>query len=234
LPEELVAEAVRSSWAIILSNLFPKALITHVTALTYQPNKDGEIFITSTANRELKFPGLTIKVMRGHPVDSDDVNFMNLKASSFERALLENLSSSRGGLTGRTTNREDLEKRLEAVLLRKGEMELNKIRDCAREVSKRLNMDIEFRRLEKIIGALLGTKPNKDLNSDIAIARSNSLPYDPNCFWRLEILFGKLRHEPLEERKEIKGASHFNNKAFFESYFSNYIEGTIFELAEAE
>ncbi len=31
-----------------------------------------------------------------------------------------------------------------------------------------------------------------------------------------------------------KTTDHFINKSFFEAYFSNYIEGTIFELPEAE
>ncbi len=35
-------------------------------------------------------------------------------------------------------------------------------------------------------------------------------------------------------KRKIKSPEHFNHKAFFEAYFSNYIEGTVFEVKEAE
>jgi Fic family protein len=59
-------------------------------------------------------------------------------------------------------------------------------------------------------------------------------PYSPACLERLQLLFGQLR-APLEDLAETSRApDHFTNKAFFESYFSNYIEGTTFEIEEAE
>lgn len=37
-----------------------------------------------------------------------------------------------------------------------------------------------------------------------------------------------------EIRDTFEAPDHFTNKAFFEAYFSNYIEGTTFEIEEAE
>jgi Fic family protein len=71
--------------------------------------------------------------------------------------------------------------------------------------------------------------------SALGRARAMGKPYDSACLEKLEMLFGALRHYPLQEIPEIFTSSdHFINKAFFEAYFSNYIEGTTFELKEAE
>lgn len=235
VPENMVEAVVRSSWTLIVSKLFPTALISHVTALTYLPTKNGEIFLTAATNRNLKLPGLTIRFMRGAAPVEGDVDFLGMKASSFERALLENLAAAKGTLKDRALSQEEIESRLEDILRQKGEEGLNSVRDKAKEISKWLDMEIEFKRLDRIIGALLGTKPRETLLSEKAIARSQGSPFDSKCFGRLEILFAHLRHLPLKEIKETnKSPSHFNNKAFFEAYFSNYIEGTIFEVKEAE
>jgi hypothetical protein len=235
VPKEKVESVVRSSWTLIVSKLFPTALVSHITALTYLPTKNGEIFLTGTTNRNLKLPGLTIRFMRGAAPIDGDADFMGMKASSFERALLENLAAAKGTLASRASSQEDIESRLEEVLRQKGEEGLNSVRVKAKEISKWLNMELEFKRLDRIIGALLGTKPREGLLSEEAIARAQGSPFDANCFGRLEILFAHLRHLPLKEIKETsKSLSHFNHKAFFEAYFSNYIEGTIFEVKEAE
>ncbi len=235
VPEDKLESVVRSSWAVIVSKLFPAALISHITALTYQPTKSGEIYLTASTNRNLKLPGLTIRLMRGPAPIASDAEFMGMKASSFERALLENLAAAKGTLVGRVMPQEGIESRLEDILRNKDEESLNSVRDKAKEISKWLNMDLEFKRLDRIIGALLGTKPKESLIGEHAIARSQGSAFDPKCFNRLEVLFAHLRHLPLKEIKEKnKSPEHFNHKAFFEAYFSNYIEGTIFEIKEAE
>ena len=233
--EDQLESVVRSSWAVIVSKLFPTSLISYITALTYQPTKNGEIYLTSTTNRSIKLPGLNIRFIRGPAPIEGDVDFMGMKASSFERALLENLSTAKGSLSGRAISREAIEERLENILRTKGEQGLNRVRDRSKEISNLLNMKNEFQKLDKIIGALLGTKPQEHLVSQEAIARSQGLAFDTNCFGRLEILFAHLRHLPMKEIQETnKSPEHFNHKAFFESYFSNYIEGTVFEVREAE
>lgn len=235
VPENKVQSVVRSSWSLIVSKLFPSALISHITALTYQPTASGEIFLTASTNRTLELPGLTLRFMRGAAPLQDDVDFMGSKASCFERALLENLATAKGALAARVMSQEGIEARLEEILRIKGEDGLNKVRDKAKEISKELNMELEFKRLDRIIGALLGTKPKESLRGEQALARSQGFAFDPKCINRLEILFAQLRHLPLKEIQETnRSVESFNHKAFFEAYFSNYIEGTIFEIKEAE
>jgi len=61
------------------------------------------------------------------------------------------------------------------------------------------------------------------------------LPYDAfrvELFWKL---FGALQKASFDYRQEQSDSSEaFGNFAFFEAYFSNYIEGTEFELEEAK
>src|SRR5689334_18683776 len=65
LPENEVKNAVRGNWAHIVSNLFPNSLLSHRSALEYRPTPDGEIFLTSSTNREVRYPGLILKFNRG-------------------------------------------------------------------------------------------------------------------------------------------------------------------------
>jgi len=116
VPEREVASLLRSSWGMIVANLFPNALVSHVSALTYTPNKDGEIFLTTTSNRNIRFPGLTLRLMRGAGVDIDNPIFMGIRASSFERAILENLASAKGSVSGRVMAQELIEKKLADIL----------------------------------------------------------------------------------------------------------------------
>ncbi|HPI41108.1 MAG TPA: hypothetical protein PLJ21_09905, partial [Pseudobdellovibrionaceae bacterium] len=235
VPRTDLAKVVRGSWALIVSRLYSKALISHATALTYLPNAKGEVFLTSSSQRKVILPGLTLCFLRGPKSDKNDVPFMNLKASSFERAVLENLSASKGSLFQKSLSQADIENRLELILLHKGEDELNQCRERARTVSKRLKMETEFKKLDKIIGALLGSRSHNHVMDPLSKARSMGRPYDSFCLERLEILFSHLRHFPFVEIKETyKSSAHFRNKSFFESYFSNYIEGTIFDISEAE
>ena len=96
-------------------------------------------------------------------------------------------------------------------------------------------MQSEFEKLNKLISALLTTKPSKILTSPIAVARALGNPYDKHRIELFEKLFIELQQQPYKDRKDINTETNaFRNFAFFEAYFSNYIEGTIFEIEEAK
>src|SRR5690606_1477975 len=113
--------------------------------------------------------------------------------------------------------------------------ELNKVRDRARIISKELAMEVEFEKLNKIISALLSTRSMEELKSPVAIARSIGIPYDPDRIQLFELLFRELKQNEYKYRKEKSTTTTaYRNFAFYESYFSNYIEGTVFEVDEAK
>lgn len=133
----------------------------------------------------------------------------------------------------RTFSRSEVEGYLESLLRRDSEAGINRLRDTAREVSKQLLLSEEFQALDKLIGSLLGTRDAK-LETPTGQARKRGMPYDPD---RLE-LFGSLFRElrstapPLRLAGSMSDAAKVN-LAFFEAYFSNYIEGTKFPVEEA-
>jgi hypothetical protein len=84
-----------------------------------------------------------------------------------------------------------------------------------------------------MMGALLGTR-DTHLASPVAKARRKGRPYDPE---RL-VLFERLRkalddHPPVTRIAKPRSPEGQATLAFFEAYFSNFIEGTEFEVGEA-
>jgi len=232
VPEAETARTIRQAWSTIVDRLFPDVLITHRSALEFSPSPDGEIFITARNTREVVYPGLILKFIQGPGPLSDDPRFLNLRSSSQARAFLENLST-RSSARSRVLPIEQLEERLEQLLHLSGASELNRLRDRAREISVELGWQKEFERLDSLIGTLLGTRAGQ-VTSSVARARAAGEPFDAPCLQRLQVLFGELRNPLPEVVDSFDAPDHVKNKAFFESYFSNYIEGTTFQVEEAE
>jgi hypothetical protein len=157
---------------------------------------------------------------------------LTIRSSSQPRAFLENLSA-RSSSRSRVLPIEQLEDRLEQLLHLGGRLELDKLRDRARVIAAELGWETQFARLDGLIGTLLGTRTGK-LTSAAARARAAGEPFDATCLRRMQVLFGGLRSPLSGVVDSFAAPDHFKNKAFFESYFSNYIEGTTFEVDEAE
>lgn len=232
VPESKTEQTLRQAWSTIVARLFPDALISHRTALEFMPSPTGEVVITGTTNREVRYPGLTLKFIRGPGPLPDDPVFLTVRSSSIPRALLENLSPRKSALP-RVVPTPNLEARLEQILHNNGEPELNNIRDRAKAIAETFGWTSEFKRLDALVGTLLGTRRGR-VTSAIARARAAGEPFDAPCLERLSLLFGALRTPPPGIVDSYTAADHFKNKAFFEAYFSNYIEGTTFEVSEAE
>jgi hypothetical protein len=227
---------VKRNWHALLKDYFPDALISDRTALENRPATDGSVFIISSASRDLVLPGMIFKTRSGHPPLDSDRPFLNsLRISSQPRAWLENMrpSRKRGGAVSRTLSKEELEERLDSLLRRGGERALNQLRDEARAVSQELKMAEEFHDLDNLIGTFLGTR-NVKLSTDTGKARKQGLPCDPGRIELFMKLFSELRTlAPVTRPVGAMKDSANTNLAFFEAYFSNYIEGTEFLVEEA-
>ena len=220
----------------ILGNLYPGAILSHRSAIEFQPTATGNIFLTYTYTKKIQLPGLTIHFLEGSGPIKGDVQFVgNLYYSQLERAVLENLQPARKpGPDSKTLTLPEIENKLEHVLNIHGETGLNELRDKARSIAKELELNSEFEKLNKIVGAMLNTRSIKILSSPLAIARVLGSPYDPERIELFEKLFVQLKQEEFANRPERNNKNpEFKNFAFFEAYFSNYIEGTIFEIEDA-
>lgn len=221
----------------ILGKLYPGAVLSHRSALEFKPTAANQIFVTYTYTKKIELPGITIRFMEGSPAIEGDNPFAGeLFVSQQERAFLENMQTSRQvGPTSKTLTLPEIENKLEQIVQVNGEEGLNQFRDKAREIAKKLEMHSEFEKLNKLISALLTTKPSKILTSPVALARALGNPYDKHRIESFEKLFIELQQQPYKNRKDINTSTDaFRNFAFFEAYFSNYIEGTIFEIEEAK
>jgi len=233
-PTEVI---IRRNIFTILGKLYPGAVLSHRSALEFKPTTANQLFVTYTYTKKIELPGITIRFMEGMPAIEGDNPFSGeLFVSQQERAFLENLQSSRQvGPISKTITLPEIETKLEQIVQVKGEEGLNQFRDKAREIADKLGMQSEFEKLNRLISALLTTKPSKILKSPLAVARALGNPYDRLRIELFEKLFIELKQQPFKDDPDKnKEQTAFRNFSFFEAYFSNYIEGTIFEIEEAK
>lgn len=235
--EDTPEDITRRNLFHILGHLYPGALLSHRSAFEFAPTATEQIFLTYTYTRKAQLPGITVRLLAGHkPIKGDTIFSGELYLSQRERALLENMESSRKpGPDSKTLTYPEIEEKLEQIIRVNGEDELNAVRDKARKIAKEVGLIKEFTKLNKIISALLTTKPSSILKSPVASARAFGVPYDPARIQLFESLFTALKQQEFQHREEKNTTTAaYRNFAFYESYFSNYIEGTVFEIEEAK
>lgn len=230
-------EIIRRNIFKIIGHHYPGSLLSHRSAFEYKPTLTGDLFVTSTYSRKVHLQGITVNLMKGSPATAGDYPFTEgLYVSQRERALLENLEESRNaGQASKTLSTSEIEEKLEQIIRINGEDALNAVRDRAREISLELGMEKPFKRLNKLISAMLTTKSTNLLTSPIAIARAFGEPYDPSRISLFEKLFIELHRREFPSVPELNTSpKSFQNFALFEAYFSNFIEGTRFKIQEAQ
>lgn len=226
----------RNLWSIV-SGYFPGALVADRTALELEPASDGSVCLVSERGADVELPGVVLRPRRGAPPQEDDRPFMNsgLYLSSQARAYLDNLcvSRGRGRKVPRTLARMDIESRLEQLMASAGIDACNRLRDDARRIAKDLGRTAQRTGLDQIISALAGTG-DAPLTARSAQARARGRAYDSRRVALFEDLFAGLRKTAVRAlRPRSRDGIGNATLAFFEAYFSNYIEGTEFEVEEA-
>ena len=232
-PEAIVR---RNLWGIV-AGYFPNAVVADRTAFEGRPAADGSVCLVAPHGRTIQLPGATLRVRRGAPPGENDRPYMGqpLHMSSAARTYLDNLCPSRasGGKLSRTVSRKVIEERLERLLAAGGVEACNRLRDEARREAEALGRMQQWAEFNQIVGALAGTREAK-LTAPIAQGRARGQAYDPERALLFESLYAALQHNPAAARipapRDGIGSATL---AFFEAYFSNYIEGTEFEVEEA-
>lgn len=232
--DDSVDEIVRRNRWQIVNLLFPDTVVSHRTAFEGRPADDGTVFLTGSYNRLQELPGLNISLRKGPgPLEGDRPFLGDLWMASEARAYLEVLKPSRAGRTvARGLTREQVEDRLERKLQRAGADRVNELRDHARRIAPGLEAEDQFATLDDLIGTLLGTRKER-MEAPSARARVSGAPYDGVRIEMFQSLFETLRGQELPRLPDALEADDFRHLAFFDAYFSNYIEGTEFEVDEA-
>lgn len=229
---------VLRNWPDIVGYLLPDGVLGYRSAVLAKP-ENGMLYITRGKTPQLlQLPGLNIKVIPGSGAvispPSNDVRYKNLYIASEARRFLENLSVGRG-VAERVLPQKDIEEQLEKLLVLRGAHGLNTLRDHCRALADTLQMQREFVRLDLLIGALLGTHEKRHLQGRQALARAAGKPYDPARLPLFDALFSHLQSNVMPRVEETASSGQaLETFSFFEAYFSNFIEGTTFEVSEAE
>ncbi len=234
---EEIPKLLHNKWYKIVEYLYPSAVVSHATAVSLLP-ENKMIYITAPIKVRKKIQIsdlLTIEVLPGDVEHLKEPFQPNSFRSSPTRYLLENLQiSHKDVLAPKSLGKNWVEQELCRLLERYGEKELKRIRDEALSYCSVLSMEKEFKSLEGLIGAILSTQSIELLSTKRAIAVARKEPFDLNRIQTFENLAKYLLQCDLVSRPYKYNSSSWRNLSFFESYFSNYIEGTEFEIEEAE
>jgi hypothetical protein len=228
---------VRRELYTLCSQVTPGSIISHRSALeSRRPTAAGNLFLTGPYRRDIDLPGVKLRIAKGPGPLHSDIKIPTFGGDAFissqARALLENLTASRGDpAERRTLGPEGVEAWLDTLLSRDVSGAVNRLRDTARAIAEPLELKEEFKQFDATIGALLGTR-NVRLSARAAIARAAGRPYDAARLTLFQTLAGELQRDSLQVSPADPHADVYL-QAFIETYFSNYIEGTEFELEEA-
>jgi hypothetical protein len=230
-PEAIIR---RNLWPVV-AMLAPGSVVSFRTAFENRPAPDGSIFLTGEYRRQIALPGVTIRQAKGPgPVEHDTPFMGSLYLASRPRAFMENLlPARRHDRAAKSVGREDVEQRLSEILRIGGETALNRIRDQTRTVAPALGLTEQSNILNSIIAGLLRSRTT-DLSAPTARAYAEGEPYDPTRLPVFETLFAALRSANFPDRQDLfVSPPGLFNAAFFDAYFSNYIEGTDFPVDQA-
>ncbi len=218
----------------VLAALFPGAVIGYRSAFSGGMPVDGVMHLSYSYKRVVDLPGLQVVLVKGHGNVAGDqpMSGRNIFFPSQARMLMENLTQSRGAIK-KATGRVAVEERLISIYESRGTEALNRIREEACTIAATLEFVKEFSVLNDLIGSILGTK-SAQLATAAGQALAAGTPFDARRLALFETLAATLRAIPLMQKPSptTTGSARFNF-AFLESYFSNFIEGTEFDVSEA-
>lgn len=240
----------RNVWAVV-SHFVPDAIIADRTAATGAPTpgltpKGDEVsyvfVVSATRTRDVVLPGLIIRPRTGQaPLDDDLPWAAGLTVSSHARTLVDNLAPSRasGAAPSRTLTRKEL---LDWVVEKyqsppRSKAWLGEMRKRATEIAGHFGASDLIPIIEDMIGAAGRTRRAPVYASNAAVRHMAGEGSDSQRVAMFDDLADYLIQIPAGlEIPEFLPVTYATSSTlpFFEAYFSNFIEGTEFTLAEAE
>lgn len=224
---------VRRNWQRVAGVVVPGGVVSHISAMRGGLVAPDRLIIShpTAFNKKVRLPGLTIRVVRGPGSLPGDLAMgtAGLYYAGRARMLLENIGRQ-GELR---VPAEDVEALLVSVLNAQGEKALNEIRDQAAALAEALGAQKSLVELRALIGALLGSHSKGELRTREGKAVARGMPVDQERMTRFDLLASHLRREVLPRLESTVSGVSRQHAAFIESYFSNYVEGTKFDIEQA-
>lgn len=236
--EHEIANTLDNKWMDIACNIFNEPIAVARTAAELGPAKGRLYFVSNKIRkrRKVQIEHLIFDLSPGNTDQGVQPLTLELRRSKPARYCLENLAQSRGDTGSRKTlGSEWVESELVKHIQRGGEQAVNALRDEARELAPVLELEREFDKLDSLIAALLRTHAaGRILQTRLGMATAKGEPFDPFRIDRFGELARYLEGTELAANAYDYNKSGWRNLTFFESYFSNFIEGTEFTIEEAE
>ena len=235
-PEETVAE---NRWPI-LARILPGAVVADRSAAEDGRVVSGRLFIVSDLpRRSVRLPGLEIRVRPGGPIEAPvpDLPWPDgLRMSSPARTLLDNLadSRSRDGQAARTLSLAELEDWLARKALAWGHDRLEQLRQEAVSLACDLGTEGQLDVVERLFDQVSGRLPRRSQAGPLLVALTQGRAWDERrvaMFDRASRYLAALDSSVVPGWLPAPGTP--SELPFYESYFSNYIEGTEFTIDEA-
>jgi len=235
--KEEMEKTVLGQWSNIANFLFGNAVAVYRTADELKPFKGRVYLMVANGQRRTVAVGPLKLTIEAGVIDQGIERFcVEMERSNLPRRLLENLTLSRAKSGAKKTlGQEWVASQLLQEVERCSEGELNRLRDEASTLAPILGLEKMHTQLNNIIATILSTHPTEGiLQTRAGIAFAAGEPFDTFRIERFKQFATYLEKVDLKMMTYQYHNAGWRNLAFFESYYSNYIEGTKFTLDEAE
>ncbi|MEJ6021967.1 Fic family protein [Ramlibacter sp. PS4R-6] len=210
----------------VAAALFPNAVVTFKSA--FDGGVSDPLVLAYTHSRRVELPGLNIVSFTAAGPAPGDQRWgkTDLFWASQARVFLDNLSRNE---SHRNAPLAEVEQRLAEICDVAGEDRLKRLRKEAEAIAPQISRERELASLSGKIGAILGTREATALKTGAVAAA-----LDEERLHRFDQLIRALKTHTLPVVKDpARAGDALANFGFLESYFSNFIEGTEFEIEEA-
>ena len=235
-PSEIIVE---NRWRV-LARVLPGAVIADRSAAEDGRVVSGRLFVVSDLPRKsIRLPGLEIRVRSGQPIETPvpDLSWADgLRMSSPARTLLDNLPESRrrGGRASRTLSLPELEDWLARKSLAWGAERLERLRLDTVALAEALGATRHLDAVGRLFDQVSGRLPPRPQAGPLLVALTQGRAWDE----RRVVMFDRAARattqlDPSLVPEWLPPPETPGELPFYESYFSNYIEGTEFTIDEA-
>ncbi|MGI8536405.1 MAG: Fic family protein [Mycobacteriales bacterium] len=222
----------------IVAHYWPGAVVSDRSALA-GGTVDGWLFLCHPEpprRSDLRLPGLTVTCRPGPgPLPGDMPMPDDLHLSGVARGLVENivnLGRPPKGRPARAAGAEVVGDRIDTLARSSGS---GRVRNALAELDVVAGAfePAAVEQVRRLLAAALGTVTGGPVASKLLAARLSGQPYDAHRVGLFRALGDTLKGTAPSVRPALGPPDRWQWLPFFEAYFSNYIEGTIFSLEEA-
>jgi hypothetical protein len=218
----------------IIAQVWPGGVLCGLTALSQGAPRDGQMFVAHPSpprTTPLRLPGLTVTAVVGPAALPADVALpVGVFLAGGARALVENVDTQ-GRRPRHRAGTAAVEDRIDEMARQGGAGAIQKVLTELDVIAGKFDpraVDLVRERLAAVLGTSTG-----GIRSPRLAARLSEDPYDEHRLDLLAAILRTLERTAPAPRAEGGPASRWEWQAFFEAYFSNFIEGTEFGVAEA-